>query len=215
MIRVRAVTPGDAGQWVALRAALWPEEDSSVHASEATRFFAEPMPGPGSMPEAVFVAVDSSDPATLRGFAEVSRRAYAEGCDTSPVGFLEGWYVVPEYRRRGVGGGLLTAAERWARYQGCREFASDALADNAVSARAHRALGFEEVEVIRCFRKDLYSQFPGDEAMPFKSKAQRRKFAELLVKGEIVGSSGNRRKAPTKSGKRAKTRGKSSSKSKR
>ena len=155
MIRIRAVEPGDADQWVALRAALWPEEDSSVHGSEATRFFAEPTPGPGSMPEAVFVAVNSSDPAILQGFAEVSRRAYAEGCDTSPVGFLEGWYVVPEYRRRGVGGALLTAAERWARDKGCREFASDALADNAVSAKAHRALGFEEVEVIRCFRKEL------------------------------------------------------------
>ena len=30
-----------------------------------------------------------------------------------------------------------------------------AVADNAVSAAAHRALGFEEVEVIRCFRKPL------------------------------------------------------------
>ncbi|MGH7515538.1 MAG: hypothetical protein ACREOQ_21760 [Gemmatimonadales bacterium] len=37
----------------------------------------------------------------------------------------------------------------------CREFASDTLADNAVSARAHRALGFDEVALIRCFRKPL------------------------------------------------------------
>jgi aminoglycoside 6'-N-acetyltransferase I len=38
---------------------------------------------------------------------------------------------------------------------GCSEFASDALAENTASAAAHRALGFEEVEVIRCFRKRL------------------------------------------------------------
>lgn len=107
------------------------------------------------MPEAVFVAVDAADPSVLRGFAEVSRRAYAEGCETSPVGFLEGWYVVPGARRRGVGRALVEAAERWARGKGCREFASDALADNEVSAAAHEALGFEEVEVIRCFRKEL------------------------------------------------------------
>jgi hypothetical protein len=28
-------------------------------------------------------------------------------------------------------------------------------------------------------------RFAGEDSMPFKSKAQRRKFAELLVKGEI------------------------------
>ena len=91
----------------------------------------------------------------VAGFAEVSRRAYAEGCETSPVGFLEGWYVVPERRREGIGRALVAAAEGWAHALGCREFASDALAENSVSAAAHRALGFEEVEVIRCFRKGL------------------------------------------------------------
>lgn len=142
-------------QWTELRAALWPEEGDSSHSAEIARYLDHPGPGLGAMPEAVFVAVDSEDPSLLRGFAEVSRRAYAEGCETSPVGFLEGWYVVPEFRRRGVGRGLVAAAEQWARDKGCREFASDALADNAVSAQAHRALGFDEVEVIRCFRKKL------------------------------------------------------------
>ena len=44
---------------------------------------------------------------------------------------------------------------RGAAQRGCQEFGSDALADNTVSAAAHRALGFEEVEVIRAFRKPL------------------------------------------------------------
>ena len=50
---------------------------------------------------------------------------------------------------------LVGAAEDWAGTLGCRELASGALADNAVSAAAHRALGFEEVVVQRCFRKHL------------------------------------------------------------
>jgi aminoglycoside 6'-N-acetyltransferase I len=79
-------------------------------------------------------------------------RDYAEGCSTSPVGFLEGWYVVPEHRGRGVGSALVNAAIGWARAQGLSEFASDALYDNAESRAAHHALGFEEVEAIRCFR---------------------------------------------------------------
>jgi aminoglycoside 6'-N-acetyltransferase I len=102
----------------------------------------------------------------LIGFAEVSRRAYAEGCETSPVGFLEGWYVLAERRGAGVGRALLAAGEMWARELGCREFASDAVVNNAVSAAAHRALGFEEV-VVRCFRKSLPGA--GDYAMRVES----------------------------------------------
>jgi aminoglycoside 6'-N-acetyltransferase I len=69
------------------------------------------------------------------------------------VAYLEGWYVVPEARRRGVGRALVESAEDWGRAQGCTEFASDALLDNDVSAAAHRALGFAETVQIRCFRK--------------------------------------------------------------
>lgn len=155
-MHIRQAEPADAAQWIALRFALWPDEPVSAHAAEVADYFAKPRLGPGVMPEAVLVAVARGKPASsLVGFAELSRRAYAEGCDTSPVGFLEGWYVAPEYRRQGVGRALVLAAEAWARRQGCREFASDALVENLDSAAAHRALGFEEVEVIRCFRKSL------------------------------------------------------------
>lgn len=155
MIHIRSAEPADAAQWIALRAALWPDEDRTSLAAEVARFFAEPESGAGVMPEAVLVATDADLPNELLGFAEVSRRAYAEGCETSPVGFLEGWYVVPERRRQGVGRALVAAAEAWALALGCHGFASDALMENTVSATAHRALGFEEVEIIRCFRKDL------------------------------------------------------------
>lgn len=152
-VYLRHAELADSDEWAALRTALWPEDDITAHAVEIARFFAEPR-RLGSMPEAVLVAVEPPDP-RLVGFAEVSRRLYAEGCSTSPVGFLEGWYVVPERRRRGIGRALVQAAEEWARALGCSEFASDALVDNSGSAAAHRSLGFEEVEIIRCFRKSL------------------------------------------------------------
>lgn len=138
-----------------MRTALWPEEDAADLEAEVTRFFEEGGGDPGPLPEAVLVAVATTGDRALVGFAELTRRPYAEGCVTSPVGFLEGWYVVPSRRREGIGGALVAAAERWARRQGCVEFASDALAENAVSAAAHRALAFEEVGLIRCFRKQL------------------------------------------------------------
>jgi aminoglycoside 6'-N-acetyltransferase I len=154
MFHVRPVEPPDAARWVSMRAALWPDQDHASLVGEVERYFAAPRRGVGAMPEAVFVAV-TTESRDLVGFAEASRRAYAEGCETSPVGFLEGWFVASEWRRRGVGRALVAACEAWARELGCQEFASDALADNQVSAVAHAALGFEEVEVIRCFRKAM------------------------------------------------------------
>ena len=162
-IRIRHVQPGDAARWAELRAALWPEE-AGGHAEDIARFFAHPRRRRGQDPEAVLVAVARGTKAPLLGFAELSRRVYAEGCETSPVGFLEGWYVVPEWRQEGVGRALVSAAEAWARTRGFREFASDALAENEVSAAAHRALDFEEVGLIRCFRKDLRPSPPSGRA---------------------------------------------------
>jgi aminoglycoside 6'-N-acetyltransferase I len=148
MISLRPARVEDAPAWLAMREALWPDESGS-HAPEVEQFFA----GKLSMPLAVLIADDDSGKPV--GFAELSIRNYAEDCVTDRVAYLEGWYVVPEARRRGVGRALVAAAEEWAREQGCTEFASDALLDNDSSAAAHRALGFVETVQIRCFRKEL------------------------------------------------------------
>ena len=89
------------------------------------------------------------------GFAEISLRAWAEGCVSSPVGYLEGWYVKAEYRRTGVGRRLVAAGEEWARSQGCSEMASDTWLDNDVSHAAHLALGFTEASRVIHYRKSL------------------------------------------------------------
>jgi aminoglycoside 6'-N-acetyltransferase I len=147
MAHVRAVRREDASAWLQLRQALWPDESGS-HASEIRDFFA----GRRRIPLEVLMAFEDDRPV---GFVELSIRPYAEGCDTDRVAFLEGWYVVPERRRLGIGRALVDAAEAWGRAQGCTEFASDTNIDNDASAAAHQALGFEEVEQIRCFRKLL------------------------------------------------------------
>ena len=145
-VTVRHAALADAGALARLRHLLWPEGSEEHHRRELQRFF----DGPTRMP--LLVAEDRSG---LLGFAELSIRPYAEGCETDRVGFLEGWLVVPEARERGIGRKLIAAAEAWARSAGCTEFASDAEHDNEESAAAHRALGFEDVGLIRCFRKDL------------------------------------------------------------
>lgn len=148
---VRPVTPRDAAAWLRMREALWPAEAGtpSDHPEEIARFFE----GALHEPMAVLLAFDETG--TPLGFVELSIRNYAEDCVTNRVAYLEGWYVDPAARRRGVGRALVAAAEDWGRAQGCTEFASDALIDNDVSAAAHGALGFAETVQIRCFRKDL------------------------------------------------------------
>jgi aminoglycoside 6'-N-acetyltransferase I len=139
----------DANAWLGLRHALWPEGSRVEHREEIDRFFR----GQLAEPLAVLLAEDAAG--LVVGLAELSIRPQAEGCDSDRVAYLEGWFVVPEARRRGVGRALVAAAEEWGRSQGCREFASDAESANVVSAAAHRALGFKAVGLVHCFRKHL------------------------------------------------------------
>jgi aminoglycoside 6'-N-acetyltransferase I len=90
------------------------------------------------------------------GFIEGSVRGdYVNGTESSPVGFVEGVYVSPGWRRRGIARQLFEAVADWARARGCRELASDALIDNDASQRAHLALGFRETERVVYFTKRL------------------------------------------------------------
>jgi aminoglycoside 6'-N-acetyltransferase I len=101
------------------------------------------------------VLLAERDDGSIAGFVEAGSRPYADGCDTSPVGYVEAWFVDPDARRAGYGRALLKAAEQWARRQGYSEMASDALLDNEVSHAAHRAAGYEEVGRVVQFRKVL------------------------------------------------------------
>jgi aminoglycoside 6'-N-acetyltransferase I len=147
---VRIARPTDRDELKLLRHALWPDGSIEEHARELEPMLAgRPR---GTMPYVVFVAVES----TIIGFAEVSLRSAANGCDPArPVAFLEGWFVSEEYRGRGVGADLLHAAEDWGRAQGCIEMGSDTWVDSLGSQRAHEALGFEEVDRSVNYRKKL------------------------------------------------------------
>lgn len=144
---VRAAEARDAAEWLRMRNALWPADD---HAEEIADHF---RAGATNLLAIVFVAERRSG--GLAGFLELGLRAYAEGCESSPVPFIEGWYVDEDVRRSGIGRALVRAAEEWARAHGHREIASDVELANRPSQAAHRALGYEEVERIVCYRRDL------------------------------------------------------------
>ena len=100
-----------------------------------------------------FVAYDAGKAV---GLAEAAVRTdYVNGTETSPVAFLEGLYVVPDARGKGIGRSLVEAVARWGKERGCTELASDAALENAASHAMHRALGFEETERVVFFRRRL------------------------------------------------------------
>jgi GNAT superfamily N-acetyltransferase/uncharacterized glyoxalase superfamily protein PhnB len=102
---------------------------------------------------AVFV-IDRGD-GRLAGYVEAGERSIADGCESSPVGYIEAWYVDPDVRRSGFGRSLIEAAEQWAKDRGRSEMASDALLDNEVSHAAHKKIGYEEVDRNITYRKTL------------------------------------------------------------
>lgn len=90
------------------------------------------------------------------GFAQCQlRHDYVEGTHSSPVGYLEGIFIVPEHQHKGYAKELLHECELWAKGKGCTEFASDCELDNTYSFNFHMAMGFEEANRVICFRKEL------------------------------------------------------------
>lgn len=145
-IIIRKASAEDKSEWLRLRLALWPDNTAEEALAEMDEFLSD-----ANTP--VFVAVRENG--NLGGFLEGGLRKYAEGCDTSPVGYIEGWFVDEDLRGQGVGGALVQAMEAWAREQGYTEIASDTWLDNETSIRAHLALGYEESERLVHFRKTL------------------------------------------------------------
>lgn len=143
-MNIRNLETTDLPAYFSLRTALWPGSDADFELE-----LQEILDHPDLHS---FVAEIEG---TLVGFIEVSLRTYAEGCQSSPVGYLEGWYVAPQHRQSGVGCKLVEAAEAWARARGCTEMASDTETHNTLSQQAHAKLGYTEVERMVCFRKTL------------------------------------------------------------
>lgn len=101
----------------------------------------------------VFLASENGNPV---GFAHCAARTdYVEGTESSPVGYLEGIFVLPDFQNNGIGRALVLQCESWAKSKGFREFASDCELDNTDSYRFHLELGFQEANRIICFTKKL------------------------------------------------------------
>jgi aminoglycoside 6'-N-acetyltransferase I len=147
-LRIAAAAAPSLAGWAALRQALWPEPLLHALTREAEHLLAR------RDDTLNLLAHDMTG--DVVGFAEASLRSYVNGCDSSPVAFIEGLYVMPQWRGHGVARDFCTEIAAWARAKACTELASDVLLENIASQKAHEALGFAETERVVYYRKPLF-----------------------------------------------------------
>ena len=176
-MRIRCYQPGDWDELYRLTQALFPGGSSDEEAADLQSSLARPD-------TAVFVL--DRENGRLAGYVEAGERSIVDGCVTSPVGYIEAWYVDPDVRRTGQGRRLLEAAEQWARERGRTEMGSDALLENEVSHLAHRASGYVETGRVINYRKELAP--PGapvnvKQAVPFFLVTEMERSARFYTDG--------------------------------
>ena len=145
---IRPVAARDYPVWLCMRQKIYPGLSETFHRQEMRLYGKEPD-------KACYIAHLQDQ---IVAFIEVSLRNVVDGCLSSPVGYIEGIYVEPEYRGQGIGGALLRHVEAWFRTQGCSEMATDALAEDESAQRFHAHVGFTETFRIVQFKRDLDSK---------------------------------------------------------
>jgi len=133
------VTKENEDVWSEMCVALWPDMtvDAILKMSHEGLFKNE------------FLYFEDNKPA---GFLSLSlRNDYVEGTDSSPVGYIEGIYVKPEFRRKGIAEKLIEYAKEWSKKFDCKELASDTGVENTASREFHKGVGFTEASVQVCF----------------------------------------------------------------
>lgn len=143
------ISKKDFDEWLAMGLALWPHYIKRKKKLE--QVFRKIIK---STKETAFLCKDGKD--QLKGFMNISlRNDYVQGGTTSPICYIEGIYVRPEYRKHGVAKKLIKIAEQWALKKGCTELASDAELSNIKSQKFHKKLGFREVNRTANFIRNI------------------------------------------------------------
>jgi aminoglycoside 6'-N-acetyltransferase I len=141
------VTEQNLQEWAILCDALWADDGEEGIAEEYISEWRN-----GELPHEFLYYSDSEAVA----FVSLDlRHDYVEGTDTSPVGYLEGIYVKPEFQNKGIAREMVEFAKDWAKERGCTELASDCDLWNKESILFHEKVGFEEANRIVCFTMKL------------------------------------------------------------
>ncbi len=145
-VRIEKISVENVEALTKLILGLWPECSFEEEFAHCQKVLTDEQ-------ETFFLAEDQGE---YVGFISLSVRTdYVEGSTTTPVAYLEGLYVKPEYRGTGIAKQLVARGEAWGQQKGCTQFASDTSWENRESILFHQRAGFREVNRIVCFIKDL------------------------------------------------------------
>jgi len=140
----REATKKDFASLLSMGHTLWPHHTSNNLKQEFKRILS-------SKKDTTFLGFDNETPIA---FSTLSIRSdYVQGSSSNPVGYVEGIYVKPEYRKKGVAKALIKIAEQWSKKRGCKELGSDTELRNKNSQKFHTKVGFKKVRVIVHFIK--------------------------------------------------------------
>lgn len=146
-LKILVLSQDNIEEWCQLRNLLWPNHLMDEHVRDGEKIIK-------SNDLISFLICDDKE--RFIGFSDASiRRDYVNGCNHSPVAYLEGIFILNEFRQLGLSSLLINEVEKWGKSKGCLELASDTSLDNHTSKKMHEKLGFTQTETVVFFKKNL------------------------------------------------------------
>jgi aminoglycoside 6'-N-acetyltransferase I len=140
------ITRDEYSAWKQIRMELYSALDDDYHNKEMETI---------NSSDQWYCRLIKSDADEVMGMLEISYRNIVDGCISSPVPYIEGLYLYPQYRNNGYGTEILKMIITWCKEQGYTELATDAQIINTDAHRFYKSAGFEETDRVVEFRLDL------------------------------------------------------------
>ena len=142
-MRLIPIKNDDFPKWKQMRAALYGSLGDEYHEIEMQQIHK-------SDDWYCYFLVDESS--HVLGLIELSSRNIVDGCLSSPVAYLEGLYLHPEYRGKGIGKEAVKIIFNWCKAEGFSELATDTELTNTRAQNLYKAVGFQETDRVVEFR---------------------------------------------------------------
>jgi aminoglycoside 6'-N-acetyltransferase I len=138
-MKLRSVNRNEFSLWSKYRKSLYSELDDDYDQEEMKNIF--------DSDSWLCQFVEDND-GKLIGLVELSFRNIADGCLSTPVPYLEGFYLVENKRNKGLGKKIIQLLVDWCKEHGYTELATDTELKNERAQRFYEKLGFKEIDRI-------------------------------------------------------------------
>ncbi len=144
-LKLEKITRAEISQWKEMRKVLYHGVDDTFHDQEMVNIIQN------EDWQCLFVRDDKK----AIGFVELSHRNIVDGCTSSPVPYIEGIYLMPGYRQKGIGKHVVKMLKEWCIKRGYNELAADTELENEDAQKFFTSVGFGETYRTVGFRCEL------------------------------------------------------------